>query len=61
MAFDDQPVPDGLAKELTEPQINPPRADWGRCHSCNCQGFMSTPKKDNICGTCGHHWSRHWS
>lgn len=35
-------------------------AKWGPCHSCNCRGFMSRPQKDNICGTCGHHWEMHY-
>jgi hypothetical protein len=38
----------------------PPQSDWGRCHSCDCKGFTPTGKKNNICNTCSHHWSRHW-
>lgn len=31
----------------------------GACNSCGCRGFRSTPKKDDICGDCGHYWQVH--
>lgn len=37
-----------------------PTAKWGPCHSCGCRGFKSTPRKDNICGDCSHHWEMHY-
>jgi hypothetical protein len=44
----------------TQAPESPPRCDWGRCHSCSCKGFTPTGKKNDICNTCSHHWSRHW-
>ena len=46
--------------EASEAQVSNIVAKWGPCHSCNCRGFMSRPQKDNICGTCGHHWEMHY-
>ena len=31
----------------------------GACRSCGCKGFRSTPKKDDVCGDCGHYWQVH--
>lgn len=39
-------------------RIEPIRAGWGACRSCNCKGYTKG-KGDNMCGTCGHHWKQH--
>lgn len=34
-------------------------AGYGRCHSCDCKGYISKHNGSHECKTCNHHYDRH--
>ena len=48
-----------LQETYSEKPYGHVHAGPGGCKSCDCTGFRSTPKKDDVCGYCGHYWAMH--
>ena len=44
----------------SDANIESPINGYGRCHSCNCQGWIPNNPPNDYCNYCKHHWERHW-
>jgi len=53
-----------VARALPHSVMYPPKNDdiisgWGSCRACKCRGYTKSGD-GTTCGTCGHHFDRHW-